>query len=201
MHRNQGFTLIEIIIALSIFATIAVITSSVLYESFKIRERVTIQSEQLSTLQLAITLLQRDTAQLVFRPVRGNEMHLFPALIGQANYLEFTRGGAVNPMSLEQRSTLKRVAYLCEQGKFIRRIWSQLDTPDRDDYHDNVLLNNLKTCSFAYMGSDNIMKPVWYQVPSPTNMRKKPRLPKAVQLTITLKNWGKMILLLPASQT
>lgn len=199
--NNRGFTLIEIIIALTIFATIAVITSSVLYQSFQIRERVTIQSEQLNTLQLALTLLQRDTEQLISRPVRGNEMHLFPAFIGQTSYLEFTRGGAVNPMSVEQRSTLKRMAYICKRGKLIRRIWAQLDTPDREDYHDSILLNNLKNCSFAYMGSHQNITPVWYQDTSRESAGKKVSLPKAIQLTLTLKNWGQMVLLYVIPET
>ncbi|MDP3561907.1 MAG: GspJ family T2SS minor pseudopilin variant LspJ [Legionellaceae bacterium] len=192
---NRGFTLIEIVIALVIFATIAVLTSSVLYQSFQTRERMTVQSDRLQQLQLALTLIQRDTVQLVARPVRGNEMHLFPPIIAQPTYVEFTRDGAANPMGIEHRSTLKRTAYLCQKGHLIRRVWTHLDTPNRDDYQDMVMLNDLSQCSFAYMGLHNNVVSIWNQdMPGGKKIDKLP-LPKAIQLKITLKGWGDMTLL------
>ena len=65
---------------------------------------------------MPISLIQQDTRQTVERAIRGNEMRLFPAFLGQTNYLEFTRDGNVNPGSIEKRSTLKRVA-LCLPGR------------------------------------------------------------------------------------
>ena len=53
MTRVKGFTLIEILIALTVFAILATITSSTLYYAFNTRTRVNEQSERLSTLQLA----------------------------------------------------------------------------------------------------------------------------------------------------
>lgn len=189
--NNRGFTLIELIIALMVFATIATLTSSILYQSFQTRERITIQADRLNALQLAVTLIQRDLIQIIARPIRGNEMHLFPALIAQANYLEFTRGGAVNPAGIEQRSTLKRVAYLCKKTRLIRRNWDLLDMPNHDSYHDEILLDNLTGCAFAYLKKPNNFIPNWY--PNPRN-DKSPH-PSAIQFNLKLKDWGPMSLL------
>lgn len=191
--KSKGFTLIEIIIALAIFATIAVITSSVLYQSFQIKERVTIQSTRINSLQFAIALIQRDIDQLVQRSVRGNQMHLFPAFIGQSTYLEFTRAGNVNPMSLKKRSTLQRVAYVCDNHRLIRRVWTKLDTPDRDDYKDTVLLHNLKTCSYAYMGLHLNIVPTWLRDSLIPDKEGNTPLPKAIQFTLSLNDLGRIV--------
>lgn len=183
--NNRGFTLIEIIIALAIFAILATITSSLLIQSVHVQERVSLHSERTAEIELAIALLQQDITQLIPRAVRGNEMHLFPPIIGQAKYFEFTRGGVTNPMSIEQRSTLMRVAYVCEQHQLIRRIWQQLDTPDRSQYHDTALLKQLKSCSFEYMGLHNTLVSSWYQEPPRSRKPIPIFLPKAIQVNLT----------------
>ncbi|MDF1758770.1 MAG: type II secretion system minor pseudopilin GspJ [Legionellaceae bacterium] len=191
--KNKGFTLIEIVIAIAVFAIIASITSSILYQSFQIKERSHSQADLINELQLAIALLDRDAKQIVERPVRGNQMHLFPSFIGQEDYLEFTRGGTVNPMASENKSTLTRVAYLCKRNSLIRRIWSNLDSPDRDNYHDTIMLNNLKYCSFAYVGLHQNIVPSWHQYS--TRRRGKTittPLPKAIQLTLNVNKLGKV---------
>lgn len=189
--NNKGFTLIEILIALTIFAIIGAITSSILYQSFKIKERTNIQSELINQLQLTISLLDKDIGQIVERPIRGNQMHLFPSFIGQSDYLEFTRGGVVNILGIEKRSTLKRIAYLCKNQQLIRRIWSQLDIPDRDIYHDTIMLNNLKKCSFTYIGLHQNIVPTWYQykIKKNNDFTTTP-LPKAIQLNLNIKQLG-----------
>ncbi len=180
---KKGFTLIEIMIALVVFAILATITSSVLVQALHLQERVNSHNDDTIKLELALSLLQQDTNQLIPRAVRGNEMHLFPALIAQASYFEFTRGGIFNPMAIEQRSELARVAYVCENHQLIRRIWQQLDTPDRQAYHDTILLDHLKQCRFDYMGLHNQFVSTWYQAVAQPRRAMPFFLPKAIRLT------------------
>lgn len=183
--NNRGFTLIEIIIALAIFGILATMTSSLLVQSIHIQERVSSHSERTAHIELTVALFQQDITQLIPRAVRGNEMHLFPPMIGQAKYFEFTRGGVTNPMGIEQRSTLMRVAYVCEQHQLLRRTWQQLDTPDRARYHDTILLKKLKNCSFEYMGLHNTLVSSWYQEPPKSRQPMPIFLPKAIQVNLT----------------
>jgi len=192
--KTAGYTLIEILIALSVFAILATITSSAMYHAFDTRARVAKQADRLNTIQLAIAMIGRDTEQILERAVRGNEMHLFPAFVGQSHYLEFTRNGLVNPNSLEQLSTLKRVAFVCRGDKLIRRSWQILDTPDRKHYQDRVLLNNLDECSFAYLAHNRQILSEWHEDAVQQN-QKREALPVAIQVTITLHDWGNMSLL------
>lgn len=193
MRHNKGFTLIEILIALTIFAIIATITSSVLYYAFNIRTRVTAEAEQLNRLQLAISLIRQDTFQAVDRAVRGNDMKLFASFIGQPKLLELTRDGNLNPQSLEKRSTLKRIALVCEGDKLVRRTWESLDVIDKNKFESRVLLTHLSECQFNYLNQTLQVLNDWRQTVSQDNQ--KENLPKAIQLNISLKPWGKMNLL------
>ena len=194
MTTTHGYTLLEIMVALAVFAILSTITAATMIHSFDIRARVNIQSDQLNATQVALTLIARDIEQMVDRPVIGTEMHLFPAFIGASKYIEFTRGGAVNPEAVEHRSTLKRIALICGETKLIRRTWDRLDAPTRKSYQDKILLDNLKTCSFAYLNHFQKILPEWRNE-DVLEHQKQETLPTAVQFNLTLQTWGNMSLL------
>ncbi|OGV29189.1 MAG: type II secretion system protein GspJ [Legionellales bacterium RIFCSPHIGHO2_12_FULL_35_11] len=191
--NNRGFTLIEIIVALAVFAIIAAITSSILYQSFQIKERTENQSKLINQLQLGLILINKDISQIVERPVRGNQMHLFPSFIGQTDYLEFTRGGNTNYLSTQKKSNLGRIAYICKNKKLLRRTWSELDTPDRDNYHDRIIFNNLINCSISYIGMHQNIVPTWYQYATRQNdLNTTSPLPKAIKFDLNFTNLGEI---------
>lgn len=194
MNKYKGFTLIEILIALTVFAILAAMTSSSLFYAFNTRTRVNAQADRLNTLQLAVSLIQQDTTQAVERAIRGNDMHLFPVFVGQPKYLELTRDGNVNPKSLEKRSTLKRIALVCMDGTLIHRTWTSLDPVDRNIYEDKVLLSNLTACHFNYLNQSLQSLSEWREQAVTQNQHKE-LLPKAIQINITLQEWGEMNLL------
>lgn len=191
MKKIRGFTLIEILVALMVFAILATITSSSLYYAFNTRTRVNEQAKLLNSLQLAMSIIQQDTSQIVQRAARGNEMRLFPMIIAQVHYLEFTRDGNLNPKSVEKRSTLKRVALVCDEGKLLHRTWTSLDPTDRNVYQDRVLLDNLSECHFNYLNKNLQFLAEWREQSAVENQRAEP-FPKAIQINFTLKDWGKM---------
>lgn len=194
LQSFKGFTLIEILIALAVFAILSTITTSVLYNAFTTRTRVNEQSLYLNKLELAISLIQQDTLQILERAIRGNEMRLFPPFIGQADYFEFTRDGDVNPNSSEKRSTLKRIAYTCKNGSLIRRTWNSLDSIDRKTYQDRILLDQLDECHFNYLNQTLQVLSEWREQAVNQNQRKE-TLPKAIQVNMTLRARGEINLL------
>lgn len=192
--KKKGYTLIEVMIALSVFAIIATITSTVMYHVFNTRARVAAQANQLAQLQWVMTLFQHDITQFVPRSIRSNDAHIFSAFTGTQYYMEFTRGGLVNPNAVAQRSTLKRIAYLCKGKKLIRRSWPSLDMPERNQFEDRILLRHLKHCSFAYVSQYHQIVPEWH-VYTIQAKQKVESLPAGVQLLIDPFGWGKMDML------
>ena len=193
-NRQRGYTLIEVVIALAVFAILATMSASVLIHAFDTRTHLAEDTSRLNTLQLAITLIRRDAAQMVNRSIRGTEMHLFPPFVGESQYVEFTRGGVVNPNAIGLSSTLKRVALLCSNKQLVRRTWISVDGPTHKDYQDKVLLKNLHACSFAYLSRLRERLPDWRPYAVQQNQNNE-SLPSALQLTLALDHLGRMRLL------
>ena len=196
MNNQRGFTLIEILIALAVFAIIASFTSYILAQSFDLDKRLKILRIQQHKLEIALILLRRETQQIINRPVRGNEQSLIPALIAHSDLLEFTRNGNSNPNAQEQRSTLKRVAYLCSHQKLIRRTWALLDAPDRRQFHSQILLDNVKSCSFTYMDAKHRAHSQWKIISKDRKEQIAP-FPISIICHLSMQNLGKMDIVLP----
>jgi general secretion pathway protein J len=193
-NRQTGFTLLEILVALAVFAILATITSTAMYHAFTTRTRVTTQADHMNELQLAISLIQQDTLQIVDRSVRGNNLHQFPPFTGLSHYVEFTRGGFVNPENQSQNSSLKRIAFRCQDDKLIRRSRDMIDSPNRSHYQDKVLLTHLKKCHLSYLAHNRQQLTEWQAYALKQNQNNE-SLPAAIQLNITMGNQGNSSLL------
>lgn len=194
MTAQKGFTLMEILIALVIFAILATATSSILYYAFTTRNRVNNQADRLNQLQMAINMIQQETTQIIDRQIRGNEMHLFPAFVGQRSYVEFTRDGVVNPNSQEKRSTLKRIALYCIESRLIQRTWSQLDPLNINEYEEKTLIDNLSQCHFNFLNKNLQVLSEWREQLNDQH-NQQGLFPKAIQVNLELKDWGEINLL------
>lgn len=188
-RRQRGYTLIEILIALSIFAILATISSSTLYYAFNTKARVTEQADKLNNLQQAILLIERDTQQIQLRSVRGSDMTESSIFVGQPQKIEFTRAGYANPKAAEKQSILKRIGLLCQGNKLIRRTWTNLDGADQKAYRDLILINKLTTCEFSFFNQNLQTLNEWHPNAVQQNQRPEP-LPMAIQMNLTLENWG-----------
>lgn len=190
----SGFTLIEILVAMFVFAIMGLMMSSILYRAFDTRSRVNEKLNRLDKIELAVALFSQDTEQFIARGIMDQNINVIPPLVGETQYVEFTRGGIINPKFSAQKTTLERVAYLCKNNKFIRRTWSGLDGVNRSQYREKVLLSQLSDCFFAYISKYNEVFPNWraYHI---EDHQKKESIPSAIQLNLNPYNWGKMSLL------
>lgn len=193
MIRTKGFTLIEILVALIIFTIIASITSATLYEAFNTRDKVNSMADKLNQLELAMAIVEQDSNQAISRSVRGNDLRYYPAFIGQPNYVEFTRSGLLNPKQKEGRSSIQRIAYRCDGDKLYRKSWDELDTVDRNKFHEKIILSNLSTCGFEYVNRTLNILNEWRPQSSIRERLLKPELlPKAIRVNLKIKNWGEL---------
>ncbi len=194
----QGYTLIEVMIALAVFAILSTISASMLMQAFNTKTHLDQEHQRIAKLQLAIALLKQDIEQAMDRSIRGNEMRLFPPFIGESYYTEFTRGGFVNPNATTRNSTLKRVGYLCQNNTLTRRSWLMLDSPSRKEYQDKILLTELTECSFSYLSRSRELLKDWRPYALQQN-QKNQSLPAAIQVNLGIQHLGamKMMFIIP----
>ena len=127
--KARGFTLMEIIVVLAVFALIGVISGRIISGVLDNQRLLADRGDRLAEVQLAMKILQRDVMQLNARRIRdqlGDSTE--PLMIGADGMMEFTRAGWRNPLQ-QPRSELQRVGYIVQDDDLYRAYWSVLDRP------------------------------------------------------------------------
>ncbi|EKF73590.1 general secretion pathway protein GspJ [Alcanivorax hongdengensis A-11-3] len=191
MSRVRGFTLLEMVITIAIFAIIYIAVATFLSDALRGREQLTESAEKLEDSQRAITYLTLDFEQLIARPVRDPYGDPMPAIIGRDNYVEFTRLGWANPFGLRDRSQMQRVIYSLEDGKLYRRYWPVLDTNVATEYQQDVLLDHVESFTVRYLDLTPQGEWVWKELWPDAALEAVPvwqqRLPKSIEVDIKLE--------------
>lgn len=136
---TQGFTLLELIVALTIFALIGIGAQVMLHTTIKAREAGKEHSVQLAQLQAALMVISRDVIQ----------MNMATVSTGTEGYaVSFVRRGRSNPLHVA-RSDMLKVAYGVE-GKTLKRYYRPLELPEQP-LQAQVLLSNVSDFRFSVM--------------------------------------------------
>lgn len=188
-----GFTLLELLVALAIFAVIAVIAYSGLDTILTARQQTDQHAIQLAHLQMAFTWLGRDIEQYIERPIRDQYGEKQPALQGTNSHLELTRAGWRNPAQ-QQRSSLQRIAYNVENKTLTRSYWRMLDRAQDTQPLKIDLLTQVDELQLKYLDKGQR----WHEQWPPLNFlntapdeQTNPTL-KAIEITLTVVGWGRI---------
>jgi len=145
-HSEAGFTLVEVLISLFIFALISVGTMTAMTQSLQGKSRLAASMEELNQLNAARAILRADMSALTLRTSRDELGGINPYVLttdGEA-LLSFTRRGKQNPSGLEARGDLERVEYHFEGGALIRRSYAHENPAQAAASFDRVLLDDLQ---------------------------------------------------------
>ncbi|MEO8223715.1 MAG: type II secretion system minor pseudopilin GspJ [Gammaproteobacteria bacterium] len=194
--RDQsGFTLLELLVAMGIFAIIGVMAMGGLNAIVDQTSQSQVQAERLASLQRAVRLITTDLASADPRYVRdilGQDKELPFLANGTGGYLvRLTRGGWPNPANLPYRGTLQRVQYRLDDGKLLREYWPVLDVGGLgQDPRSEVLLTGVKDAKLLFYDPDQgtgEWSPQW-----PPLRNQAPARPRAVQVNLDLEDWGEI---------
>ena len=139
--QQQGFTLLEILIALAIFAVMSMMAYAGLAAVLDARASTVPRAQQLAQLQTTLYLLNEDLSQVINRPIRDQLGSSEPAFsIGRGNeILIFTR--TVPSWSTNSsENNLLRVSYSLEKEALYRRVWTIPDRTQQTEYRRRKLL-------------------------------------------------------------
>lgn len=188
---DRGFTLLELLVALSIFALISVALFGSLTSMIETKQHLEADSNKLRQLQTAFRIIGRDIEQAIARPIRGAYQPQLPALMWteQPANFELTVNGRRNPVRLK-RSSLQRVAYRLEEELLIKDTWPVLDRAIDSEPFSQVILRDVEgfEVSFVENGKSSRSWPPESNVSGTSAAM----LPKAVQVHLYLKGWGRI---------
>jgi general secretion pathway protein J len=170
--KSNGFTLIEVLVALMIFAILGTLSTYAMQKLIQSYANIKTNHQQWINIDNVIHDIDNELKHFVRRPISAQSNRQFPAIIGQPDYLEWTYS--------THAEKLQRTALLCKDKQLIRRDWPILDPINRNQYHETVLLNGLSECRFRYLGRDHKVSGFWEQSPK--------KSPKGVALMLKWSN-------------
>lgn len=194
--RGQGFTLLELLVAIAILALVAVGSYRLLFDTIATRDRGMAHEKALRDLQRADMILKRDLLQAALRPIRDEFGDVQPGLVlAEERGLEFTRRGWRNPLG-QARSDLVRVRYRVVAGQLVREHWPVLDRARTSTPVQTVLLDKVSGFRVQVHAGGN-WGSTWPALAQVSRTASAVPLPEAVEVRFTLPPWGEIRRVIP----
>ena len=147
-NKTLGFTLVEILVALLVFAVVGLLSTRLLSQSIDNQNNLQDRGQRLAEIHRAMRVLQRDIVQLSRRNIRDAQGEELPALmVSDQGAIEFSRVGWRNPLR-QPRSEVQRVGYRWQDEKIIRGYWLTLDRSYDAEPAYQTLLENVEAIEF-----------------------------------------------------
>lgn len=157
----RGFTLIEMLVALAVFAIIGLMSNQILKQIIDIGELTEDRGARLVETQRAMEIIRRDIQQLAHRGVRDELGDPQPGFeINEPGLLQFTRRGWANPLE-QNRSELQRVAYAMVEGTLVRLYWPVLDRARDSLPIRQLLLNDISEMEILAVDGAGVEHRFW----------------------------------------
>lgn len=181
--QSRGFTLLEMLLAVALFALTMALAYGGLSALLRASEQLHDSAGRLGRLQFALTLFERDLDAVAERGVRDAYGSTLAAVQGTAQRLEFTRHGHANRLALP-RAELERVAWLRRGDGLYRLRWNVLDRAPGSEPSEDRLLDGVGDMRIAYLDAQGREFRQW---PPP---RESAVLPRALRVEWELEGFG-----------
>ncbi|WP_258546937.1 type II secretion system minor pseudopilin GspJ [Psychromonas sp. B3M02] len=200
ISKNQGFTLVEILVAIAIFAMLSFAAYQILQGVLRSGEISREHDQNLKEIQRGMLLIERDFVQMVARTSRtegtdDEDLQVLYAgdgiLDSEYEGIEFNRLGWFNPLNLLPRSNVLRVGYRVQDGQLQRLYYLHPDTISGEETEQQVILNDVEGLSFRFWDD------TWV-----TTWSSNSELPTGIEITINSKHYGELrrVFILAASE-
>ncbi len=183
-----GFTLIEILVAIAIFASLSIAAYQVLNQVQRSNQISQQRLAELTRFQKAWAMIDSDFRQVATRQFRHNGDESSKQLIisgkgflnSEDEGIIFTRLGWINPMQQFARGDVVKVAYRIENQKLIRMWWRHPDTVMAEPAIERVLLDNVQRLEFSFYNGERWLNEWSVEL----------KLPQALRIALESERWG-----------
>lgn len=148
INEVRGFTLLELLIALALFALLGVACAGLLHSVLRSERDSAAYVREMRGLQRALAVIERDLLQA--RSAAGRA-----AVVLDGNLLNLQRGNWLNPLE-QPRSDWQEVSFTLQEGSLWR--YSQ---GDRQSAERQLLLAQVATLGWRVLGQDEVWHARW----------------------------------------
>lgn len=183
--RQQGFTLLEMMLALALFSILSMAGYQLLQAVLRNSELTRQHATRLADIQRAFTLLERDISQARIRPMAAsslsvpNDFHL--SHVGKNHSLTLVHDNWRNPAAFLPRSSLEKVTWRVQQGKLERLSHHQPDS-HQAQAKLSVTLNNIHAFRLRF----------WSQGRWQDSWNSGRILPEGIEVTLETGDFGSL---------
>lgn len=188
---SRGFTLLEVLVAVGIFALTSAMAYAGLTRMLETRERLSTEQQFWRGLTLAFAQIEDDLSQVRPRTGRDTIGNPQPAFRGQPvdpravsePSMQFTRGG-VFVLGEGSAPDIVHVGYRLREGRLLRLVWPALDQTAVAEPREMPLLANATAFETRFRAPNGAWVDRW---PAGTDLKE---VPGAVEVKLTLEGRG-----------
>ena len=216
MSRNsRAFTLVELLVALAIFAILSAFAYRSLGAMLDSREALQKESRKWRDTAVFVGRVERDLRAVLDRPATstgGTPLAPVSSMLdgssSQSPGLALTRSGAA--LQENALAAPQRIAYLFHDGRVDRLAWSSVDAAPREDPQAVPVLANVRSLAFRFLpqGPGTLDWRTSWGLPGSTagvapSGTGSTTLPAAVEMTLELASGERIVRVidLPSSST
>ncbi|MFW1837059.1 type II secretion system minor pseudopilin GspJ [Acinetobacter gyllenbergii] len=183
--RQSGFTLVELLVAIAIFAVLSMLGWKVFDYLLKVKDRNAEYETYLFALQDAYQQVLRDSLQII--PVTANDgRQLQAAIVLNDQHFAFSKAGVSDPLK-QGLSPYERIEYRYDsaQKKVYRLKYSNLNIPNRVQPISSTLLDNVDQFKVMVLNPQELTQ--WPEnISDPNNIAELKKLPLGLKIQLTV---------------
>lgn len=183
--KVRGFTLLELLVAIAIFAVLATLSYGSVRHMLSFDDGLKRATRRYEHLRYAVVMLEQDLTALAPRGVRDALGAAEPALRAglKGELLTFTRRVS-DAGHFDGGPALRRVRYRVQDGSLYRDVWEVLDRTPETRFHSQRLLRDVQALKLRFFDSG-----AWVEFwPRDDNGVSDQQLPRGVEFKLEFKD-------------